>query len=283
MKKFLLSVAMVASALTLVGCFAPKNQIKVISYNIRLSGHGHARGVDGVHYWDNRKHASINMINDEKPTVFGLQEACSDQMDFLVENLPQYDHIGVGRDDGKRAGEFMAIFYDKSKVDLIDGGTFWLSPTPEKPSRGWDAACIRTCTWSHMRMKDSGDEFIYLNTHLDHVGVVAQEESLKLIVERLQTYIDEELPIFLTADFNATPDSHIFEPLKESMEDAREVAPESDYRGTFNGWNTVKKPTLIDHIFLRDAKAHSFRVLCDKNYGAPLISDHYPVVLEASF
>ena len=274
---------MVASALTLVGCFAPKNQIKVISYNIRLSGHGHARGADGVHYWDNRKHASINMINDEKPTVFGLQEACSDQMDFLVENLPQYDHIGVGRDDGKRAGEFMAIFYDKSKVELIDGGTFWLSPTPEKPSRGWDAACIRTCTWSRMRMKASGDEFIYLNTHLDHVGVVAQEESLKLIVERLQTYIDEELPIFLTADFNATPDSHIFEPLKESMEDAREVAPESDYRGTFNGWNTVKKPTLIDHIFLRDAKAHSFRVLCDKNYGAPLISDHYPVVLEASF
>ena len=283
MKKFLLSVAMVASALTLVGCFAPKNQIKVISYNIRLSGHGHARGADGVHYWDNRKHASINMINDEKPTVFGLQEACSDQMDFLVENLPEYDHIGVGRDDGKRAGEFMAIFYDKSKVELIDGGTFWLSPTPEKPSRGWDAACIRTCTWSRMRMKASGDEFIYLNTHLDHVGVVAQEESLKLIVERLQTYIDEELPIFLTADFNATPDSHIFEPLKESMEDAREVAPESDYRGTFNGWNTVKKPTLIDHIFLRDAKAHSFRVLCDKNYGAPLISDHYPVVLEASF
>ena len=274
---------MVASALTLVGCFAPNNQIKVISYNIRLSGHGHARGADGVHYWDNRKHASINMINDEKPTVFGLQEACSDQMDFLVENLPQYDHIGVGRDDGKRAGEFMAIFYDKSKVELLDGGTFWLSPTPEKPSRGWDAACIRTCTWSHMRMKASGDEFIYLNTHLDHVGAVAQEESLKLIVERLQTYIDEELPIFLTADFNATPDSPIFEPLKESMEDAREVAPESDYRGTFNGWNTVKKPTLIDHIFLRDAKAHSFRVLCDKNYGAPLISDHYPVVLEASF
>ena len=283
MKKFLLSVALVASALTLASCFSPNNQIKVISYNIRLSGHGHARGADGVHYWDNRKHASINMINDEKPTVFGLQEACSDQMDFLVENLPQYDHIGVGRDDGKRAGEFMAIFYDKSKVELLDGGTFWLSPTPEKPSRGWDAACIRTCTWSRMRMKASGDEFIYLNTHLDHVGVVAQEESLKLIVERLQTYIDEELPIFLTADFNATPDSHIFEPLKESMEDAREVAPESDYRGTFNGWNTVKKPTLIDHIFLRDAKAHSFRVLCDKNYGAPLISDHYPVVLEASF
>ena len=277
MKKLILFLACAVAAFGATSCAEKTNDIKVISYNVRFSG------GDGENHWDLRKHASINMINDEKPTVFGLQEACSDQMDFLVENLPQYDHIGVGRDDGKRAGEFMAIFYDKSKVELIDGGTFWLSPTPEKPSRGWDAACIRTCTWSRMRMKASGDEFIYLNTHLDHVGVVAQEESLKLIVERLQTYIDEELPIFLTADFNATPDSHIFEPLKESMEDAREVAPESDYRGTFNGWNTVKKPTLIDHIFLRDAKAHSFRVLCDKNYGAPLISDHYPVVLEASF
>ena len=283
MKKFLLSTALMVAALTLSSCFAPKNQIKVISYNIRLSGLGHARGADGVHYWDNRKHASINMINDEKPTVFGLQEACSDQMDFLVENLPQYGHIGVGRDDGKRAGEFMAIFYDKGQVELLDGGTFWLSPTPEKPSRGWDAACLRTCTWSRMRMKASGDEFIYLNTHLDHVGAVAQAESIKLIVERIKPYIDEDMPIFLTADFNATPDSHIFEPLREVMDDAREVADESDYRGTFNGWNTVKKPTLIDHIFLRDGKAHSFRVLCDKNYGAPLISDHYPVVLEASF
>lgn len=283
MKRFLLSLTLACAALAFAACNEGKNNIKVISYNIRLSGHGHARGADGIHYWDNRKQASINMINDEKPTVFGLQEACSDQMDFLVENLPQYGHIGVGRDDGKRSGEFMAIFYDKDKVELVDGGTFWLSPTPETPSRGWDAACLRTCTWSRMRMKASGDEFIYLNTHLDHVGAVAQAESIKLIVERIKPYIEEELPIFLTADFNATPDSSIFPPLKEVMDDAREVADKSDYRGTYNGWNKVTTPTLIDHIFLRGGKAQSFKVLCDKNYGAPLISDHYPVVMEANF
>lgn len=283
MKKFLLSIALVAATLSLSGCFTPQNQIKVISYNIRLSGHGGARNADGVHYWDNRKHASINMINDEQPTVFGLQEACSDQMDFLVENLPQYDHIGVGRDDGKRAGEFMAIFYDKSKVELLDGGTFWLSETPDKVSRGWDAACLRTCTWSRMRMKATGDEFIYLNTHLDHQGPQAKEEGIKLIVERIKPYIEEDLPIFLTADFNVRYNNPLFEPLKEVMDDARDVAPNSDYRGTFNGWNKVKSPSLIDHIYLRGAEAHSFKVLCDKNYGAPLISDHYPVVLEASF
>ena len=283
MKRVFFVAAIMVAALSLSSCFAPKNQIKVISYNIRLSGLGHARGADGVHYWDNRRHASINMINDEKPTIFGLQEACSDQMDFLVEYLPEYGSIGVGRDDGQRAGEFMSIFYRKDQVELLDGGTFWLSETPEKVSQGWDAACRRTCTWTRMRMKATGDEFIYLNTHLDHRGAKAQEESIKLIIERIKPYLDEELPIFLTADFNLSPDSPFIAPLREVMDDARDAADETDHRGTFNGWNEIKEPVIIDHIFLKNAEAYSFKVLCDKNYGAPLISDHYPVVLEAGF
>ena len=283
MKRVFFVAAIMVAALSLSSCFAPENQIKVISYNIRLSGLGHARGADGVHYWDNRRHATINMINDEKPTIFGLQEACSDQMDFLVENLPEYGSIGVGRDDGQRAGEFMSIFYRKDQVELLDGGTFWLSETPEKVSQGWDAACRRTCTWTRMRMKATGDEFIYLNTHLDHRGAKAQEESIKLIIERIKPYLDEELPIFLTADFNLSPDSPFIAPLREVMDDARDAADETDHRGTFNGWNEIKEPVIIDHIFLKNAEAYSFKVLCDKNYGAPLISDHYPVVLEAGF
>ena len=247
MKRVFFVAAMMVAALSLSSCFAPENHIKVISYNIRLSGLGHARGVDGVHYWDNRRHASINMINDEKPTIFGLQEACSDQIDFLVENLPDYDHIGVGRDDGKRAGEFMAIFYRKDMVELLDGGTFWLSETPEKVSQGWDAACRRTCTWTRMRMKASGDEFIYLNTHLDHMGKKAQEESIKLIIERVKPYFEEDLPIFITADFNLTPDSPFIAPLREVMDDARDVAEQTDHRGTFNGWKTVNyRPYLYE-------------------------------------
>ena len=283
MKRVFFVAAIMVAALSLSSCFAPKNQIKVISYNIRLSGLGHARGADGVHYWDNRRHATINMINDEKPTIFGLQEACSDQMDFLVEYLPEYGSIGVGRDDGARAGEFMSIFYRKDQVELLDGGTFWLSETPEKVSQGWDAACRRTCTWTRMRMKATGDEFIYLNTHLDHRGEKAQEESIKLIIERVKPYIDEDLPVFLTADFNLSPESPFIAPLREVMNDARDAADETDHRGTFNGWNEIKEPVIIDHIFLKNAEAYSFKVLCDKNYGAPLISDHYPVVLEAGF
>mgnify|MGYP002513954079 CR=1 FL=1 len=127
MKKFLLSVAMVASALTLVGCFAPNNQIKVISYNIRLSGHGHARGADGVHYWDNRKHAAVNMINAEKPTVFGLQEALPEQVAFLDEQKLRYpltlrrwregdSFIPFGMAGRKKVGDYLT----DQKVPIVE-------------------------------------------------------------------------------------------------------------------------------------------------------------------
>ena len=286
MKRVFFVAAMMVAALSLSSCFAPENQIKVISYNIRLSGLGHARGVDGVHYWDNRRHASINMINDEKPTVFGVQEAKADQIAYLKENLPQYGYIGVGREDGRDGGEHMSIFYLKDQVELLDGGTFWLSETPDVPSKGWDAACKRSCTWTKMKMKDTGKEFAYINTHLDHVGKVAQREGLALICKRFAEIVPVGMPAFLTADFNALTNDPIFEPLNAEMMDARVEAPETDPRATFNGWvagneNDVNK--VIDHIFFRGAEAHTFKVLRDKNYGAPFISDHYPVVMTATF
>ena len=281
MKKLLFMAVALLFALATLSCQREQtNDITVISYNIRLGG-----TWDGDNRWDMRKHASLNMINQEKPTIFGLQEALPHQMEYMAENLPQYGYIGVGREDGVSAGEHMAIFYLKDEVELLDGGTFWLSETPDTPSMGWDAACKRTCTWTKLRMKRTGKEFAYMNTHLDHVGEVARREGLALIVRRAAEIIPEGT-VFLTADFNAVTSSPIFEPLKAAMEDAREQAPETDHRGTFNGWNAanISNPNhVIDHIFYREAVPHSFKVLCDKNYGAPFISDHYPVVLKASF
>ena len=146
---------------------------------------------------------------------------------------------------------------------------------------GWDAACKRSCTWTKLRMKDTGKEFAYINTHLDHVGKVAQREGLALICRRFAEIVPVGMPAFLTADFNAVTSDPIFEPLNAEMLDAREVAPETDRRGTFNGWGG--SDSVIDHIFFRGAEAHSFKVLRDKNYGAPYISDHYPVVMTATF
>ncbi|MBR5138401.1 MAG: endonuclease, partial [Alistipes sp.] len=117
MKKLILFLVCVAVAFGATSCAGNKNEIKVISYNIRLSG------GDGENHWDKRKHASINMIKEEMPTVFGVQEAKPDQMEYLVENLPDYGHIGVGRDDGKQKGEHMTIFWLKDEVEMVDGGT----------------------------------------------------------------------------------------------------------------------------------------------------------------
>ena len=256
-----------------------KEPIKVISYNIRC---GVNPGQDGENNWEYRKQASINMINDEKPTIFGLQEALPPHLEYLKEQLPQYASYGIARDDGKTEGEYMTIYYLKDEVELLDCGTFWLSETPETPSMGWDAACKRTCTWAKMRMKRSGKEFAYLNTHLDHVGKVAQREGLALMMKRAAEIVPDGMPVFVTADFNCVTSDPIFEPIKAVMKDARETAPQTDRRATFNGWKP-NATAVIDHIFYRGAEPKSFRVLCDKNYGAPYISDHYPVVLEAEF
>lgn len=275
MKRVLLFVLTMFIAVGFTSCTKPKNEIKVMSFNVLVSQN------DNVNNWGQRKVAALNMLNEEKPTILGLQEATLPQVNYLAENLPQYGWVGIGREDGLNSGEFMAIFYLKDEVELLDSGTFWLSETPDEPSMGWDAACKRTCTWTKLKMKKTGTEFAYLNTHLDHVGKQAQRNGLALMVERCAQIVPQGMTAFVTADFNATTDDPIFEPLKADMLDARETAPETDRRGTFNGFDNLQN-VVIDHIFYRGAEAKTFRVL-DKYYGAPYISDHYPVVMTATF
>ena len=278
MKKFFYTLAIAAFALMSIACNRT-SEIKVMSYNIRLSS-GTIK-ADSIYHWEHRKQASLNLMHEENPTVFGLQEACPDQMDYMVENLPEYGYIGVGRDDGKRKGEFMSIFYKKEEVEFIDGGTFWLSETPDEVSKGWDAACFRTCTWAILKKKDTGKKFVYMNTHLDHKGKVAREESIKLIVARAEQITGGKLPVFITADFNSPTSNAIFKPMQEAMLDARVEAPVTDDRGTLNCWGTTPPGVVIDHVFYRGAEAQKFEVLRDKDYGAPYVSDHYPVMLTA--
>lgn len=278
MKKLFYTLAIAAFALMGVACNRT-SEIKVMSYNIRLSSG--TIEADSIYHWEHRKQASLELMHQEQPTVFGLQEACPDQMDYMVENLPEYGYIGVGRDDGKRKGEFMSIFYKKDEVELIDGGTFWLSQTPDQVTKGWDAACFRTCTWTILKKKDTGKKFVYLNTHLDHKGQEARKESIKLIVAKAEELTGGKLPVFITADFNSPTTNEIFKPMQEAMLDARVEAPVTDERGTLNCWGTTPPGVVIDHIFFRGAEAQKFEVLRDKNYGAPYVSDHYPVMLTA--
>ena len=149
----------------------PKGCAKIISYNVRR---GDLAKDDGKNAWKKRRHATVEMIRREIPSVFGLQEALNNQVQYIANNFPQYGFVGVGRDDGKLGGEIMAIFYLKEKFSLLDSGTYWLSKTPEKVSRGWDAACNRTLTWVKLQEKATGKTFFYFNTHLDHKGDTAR-------------------------------------------------------------------------------------------------------------
>lgn len=280
MKRFLRVMMCAAMVLTAIAC-STKTDISVMSYNVRVDV-----SEDGEHRWPNRRHASLNLIRTEQPTIFGVQEALPWQYQYLADSLSaEYGSYGVGREDGVARGEYMAIFYRKDQVELLDCGTFWLSETPEVPSRGWDAMCRRTCTWTKLKMKESGKTFFYFNTHLDHVGAEARRQSLLMIAERIKEYAAADEPVFLTADFNSTVDQPIYEPIKALLIDSRMEAPESDHRATLNRWRADQKERadcVIDHIFVRGVEPQSFKML-DGDYGAPFISDHYPVLLRAQF
>ena len=148
--------------------------LKVVSFNIR-----NGEASDGTNSWIYRYPATALMIEDQKPDIMGLQEAYSYQVSFITENLLNYEAVGVGREDGRKEGEHMSILYNKKTVSLKKWGTFWLSDTPDEPSQGWDGACKRTATWALMKDKRSGNSFLYVNTHLDHVGKEAQKNGEK--------------------------------------------------------------------------------------------------------
>ena len=272
----------IAFLMLLISCFSisrvagkEMNSIKLISYNMRTSAAGKS---DGGNCWTNRKHATAQMLQQEAPDVLGVQEAELDQLQYIDKEAPQYARVGVGRDNGAEGGgETMAIFYLRDRFDMINSGTFWLSETPGEVSRGWDAACNRTVTWVELCDKTTGKSFFYFNTHLDHQGKKAREEGVKLIVDKIRQIAGKKTPVFLGGDLNASTENAIFKPLKKFMTDARDKASEADNKGTFNGFGTAPDTIILDHLFYRGkVKCKRFTTL-DGNYGAPFISDHYPV------
>ena len=271
-KKLLLTVA---AALTLTPMVFAGNdkpaEITVISYNIRM---GEAK--DGTNSWEYRYPASAMMIEDQKPDVFGVQEAFDYQVRYMDEYCEGYKCVGVGREDGKSKGEHMSIFYNSKKIKMLKWGTYWLSETPDEPSKGWDAACMRTATWTLMKDKKSGKKFYYVNTHLDHVGVEARKKGLELIVNKIKEMNKEGYPMILTGDFNTKPDNHILDGLNSMMLSARNTAVKTDNGITYNGWG--KGGSVIDYIYYSGFTACTlFEVITKPYMERTYISDHFPI------
>ena len=253
--------------------------LKVMSYNIRL---GTAK--DGTNSWEYRYPATALMLKDQMPDVFGVQEAFDFQVKFIEENFKDYDCVGVGRDNGKSEGEHMSIFWNKKNVKMLKWGTFWLSETPEKPSKGWDAKCKRTATWALMKDKKTGKHFYYVNTHLDHRGSEARRQGLNLIVSRIDEINQKGYPMVLTGDFNMKPDDAALTGLEQRMQSARKIAPKTDNHATLNLWGKGKADMVIDYIYVSGFSACPEYHTITEKYGAwKYVSDHYPIYAKLIF
>ena len=253
--------------------------LKVMSYNIRYGS-----AEDGTNSWQYRWPATISMLNEVQPDVFGVQEALDFQLTLVSEMARNYKNVGVGREDGKHDGEHMAIFWNKKTVKMLKWGTFWLSETPEKPSMGWDAACFRTATWALMKDKKTGKKFYFVNTHLDHVGKEARKLGLKLIVDRIDDINPEKYPMVLTGDFNVRPDNPCLVDLDKIMTSTRKIAKKTDSRGTFNGWRKDREGGVIDYIYVSGfGEVVEYETITKKYADRSFISDHYPIMSVLKF
>ena len=273
MHKVILRIIVAASVLLPQLALAQQGELKVMSYNIRMGS-----ANDGTNSWVYRCGGTIEMLKDQKPDVFGVQEALGDQLEFIEEYAKDYDHVGVGRDDGKKAGEYMAIFWNKKTMKILKWGTFWLSETPEKPSMGWDAACMRTATWALVKDKRTGKRFYFVNTHLDHVGTEARKNGLKLIVDRIEEINPQGYPMVLTGDFNIRPAAPELKELDTRMKSARKYATQTDSHQTFNNWGKAPADDIIDYIYYSGfSSCLEYQTVTKKYYDRKFISDHYPI------
>lgn len=250
--------------------------LKVMSYNIRLGS-----ADDKTNSWALRYTATEEMLKDQKPDVFGVQEALEYQVRYIKE-MCGYETVGVGRENGKKEGEHMSIFWNKKTVSMLKWGTFWLSETPKKPSMGWDAACFRTATWALMKDKRTGNKFYFVNTHLDHVGTLAQKNGLKLIVDKIAEINPDGYPMVLVGDFNMRPDNPNLSDLDSMMQSARKIAVKTDSHDTYNGWG--KGTGIIDYIYVSGfSSCPEYQTVTKRYKDRKFVSDHYPITATLIF
>lgn len=271
----------------LLSCSLSAQRLYVGTYNIRYNNPNDEKEGNA---WTQRCSHLCDFINFEQPEIFGTQEVLVDQLHDLMKGLDSYGYIGVGRDDGKEKGEYAAIFYKKNQLSLLDSGNFWLSPTPERASLGWDAACIRICTWGKFQDKVSGKQFYFFNTHMDHVGTVARRESARLILKRINQ-LSKGLPTILTGDFNVDQTDEIYQIFSNSGV-LRDCYTKALQRMTPTGtWNDFmqdsRSKSRIDHIFVSsDFKVPHYAIFTNSYWlgkSRRNISDHYPVMVKLIF
>ena len=271
MKKLFFLLALTAA----VSCNAPQ-ELTVMTLNMRYDN-----PEDGANNWRFRRERIAELIRSEAVDLLGTQEVLANQFDDLQALLPGYRAVGVGREDGARAGEFNAVFFRSDRFELLDSGVFWLSENPKTPgSKGWDGACERLATWTVLRDK-SGGELLFINTHLDHIGEQARREGVALLLRRIET-LRAGRPVILTGDFNAEPSSPVVARVvaDSALRSAWDTAPiRSGSAWSFSDFGQLpeEERPLIDYVFYGGGlEVVSCSILPD-TLGGGYLSDHAPV------
>ena len=253
------------------------------TFNIRLQNDGDEKAGVG---WSVRRDRVADYIKRNHIDIVGMQEVLHQQLEDLLERLPEYDYVGVGRTDGATKGEYSPVFFRKDKFDALEKGNFWLSETPDVPgSVGWDAALERIASYAKLRDKATGKVFMAVNTHFDHVGVKARRESAKLIMRKIQEIVGKQ-PAVVTGDFNVTEDDEAYKTMigqqtngqMVKFNDAYHMTP--NHTGTTYTWhNFCKIPPLecekIDFIFITPTIRVNHSHIEVPNPEA-MLSDHNP-------
>ena len=225
--------------------------MNVITYNIRYN-----TPSDKENAWPKRHGEVIRLLKQHKADIFSVQEALYDQIMDLKDGMKGFEYVGAGREDGNINGEFAAIYYNSNRYRLLENGTFWLSKTPKIPSKSWDAALNRICTWARFRDNESHKSFYVFNTHFDHQGTLARKKSAELILNKIMEIADRKDPLILTGDFNLTAEEKPLVLIMQKLKDSRQVSltvPKGPV-GTFNGFdfqsvnfnlNATGSPSLV--------------------------------------
>jgi len=255
---------------------------EAMTYNIRLDV-----ASDGDNAWPHRRSALTALVAYRAPDFVGMQEVLQHQKQAVEADLAAYQFVGVARDDGKEKGEYSPLGFRRDRFTLVGSGTFWLSPTPDTPSKGWDAALPRIATWARLHDRTAKRNLLVVNTHFDHIGEVARQESARQIRRWIDGQRKPGETAVLMGDFNSpatsNPYAAIIGPGKGALRDSRTISRTPHYGplGTFTGFKIAQMdPSPIDHIFVSDdVTVLRHATLTDQN-GGKLPSDHYPVVAD---
>jgi endonuclease/exonuclease/phosphatase family metal-dependent hydrolase len=253
-----------------------KSVLRVLSFNVRQDVES-----DGENRWENRKERVADIIGSWAPDIAGLQEPYFHQLNHLLEALPEYSYAGVGRDDGRAEGEFCPILYNKSRMAALDGGTFWLSETPDIPgSMGWGSRHPRICTWVRFSSRQTYQGFYVYNVHLDHESVEARENGTALLTERIRRRTGL-VPVIVTGDFNTGPSDHVITTMCAADSPApidafAALSPRNTAQGTYHAFTGKGQDPRIDYIFVSpEWQVEECRIITES--GPKFSSDHFPV------